>query len=136
MIGWPGAEGNSGGQLDGGPLGILPAHRRQFGHVPVGGAGQALQRVFEIRVRFDAVESAVGDQRVQHRAALARFTSGCRSRRSVVRFKRGHECRGPGPAGRAAETAVTVRWIAERLRMGSVANVNTMLYQWRRGRRK
>ena len=27
-----------------------------------------------------------------------------------------------------AETAVTVRWIAERLRMGSVANVNTMLY--------
>jgi putative transposase len=31
------------------------------------------------------------------------------------------------------ETLVTVAWIAERLQMGSVANVNTLLYQWRRG---
>ena len=29
------------------------------------------------------------------------------------------------------ETQVTVAWIAERLRMGSVANVNTLLYHWR-----
>ena len=28
------------------------------------------------------------------------------------------------------ETLVTVAWIAERLQMGSVANVNTLLYQW------
>ena len=28
------------------------------------------------------------------------------------------------------EMLVTVAWIAERLRMGSVANVNTLLYQW------
>jgi putative transposase len=32
------------------------------------------------------------------------------------------------------ETLVTVAWIAERLQMGSVANVNTLLYQWRNGR--
>ena len=31
------------------------------------------------------------------------------------------------------ETLMTVAWIAQRLRMGSVANVNTLLYQWRRG---
>lgn len=31
------------------------------------------------------------------------------------------------------ETLVTVAWIAERLQMGSVANVNTLLYQWRQG---
>jgi putative transposase len=30
------------------------------------------------------------------------------------------------------ETLVTVAWIATRLQMGSVANVNTLLYQWRR----
>jgi putative transposase len=30
------------------------------------------------------------------------------------------------------ETLVTVAWIAERLRMGSVANVNTLLYHWRK----
>jgi hypothetical protein len=30
------------------------------------------------------------------------------------------------------ETLVTVGWIAERLRMGSVANVNTLLYHWRK----
>ena len=29
------------------------------------------------------------------------------------------------------ETLVTVAWIAERLRMGSVANVNMLLYRWR-----
>lgn len=29
------------------------------------------------------------------------------------------------------ETLVTVAWIAERLQMGSVANVNTLLYRWR-----
>jgi REP element-mobilizing transposase RayT len=34
------------------------------------------------------------------------------------------------------ETLVTVGWIAERLKMGSVANANTLLYQWRRDRRK
>jgi len=32
------------------------------------------------------------------------------------------------------ETLVTVAWIAERLQMGSVANVNTLLYQRRQGR--
>ena len=32
------------------------------------------------------------------------------------------------------ETLVTVAWIAERLRMGSVANVNTLLYHWRQGK--
>jgi hypothetical protein len=32
-----------------------------------------------------------------------------------------------------AETLVTVAWIAQRLQMGSVANVNTLLYRWRRG---
>ncbi len=32
------------------------------------------------------------------------------------------------------ETLVTVAWIAERLQMGSVANVNTLLYQWRQGK--
>jgi hypothetical protein len=30
------------------------------------------------------------------------------------------------------ETLVTVEWIAERLRMGSVANVNTLLYHRRK----
>lgn len=30
------------------------------------------------------------------------------------------------------ETPATVAWIAERLRMGSLANVNALLYQWRR----
>jgi hypothetical protein len=30
------------------------------------------------------------------------------------------------------ETVVTVAWIAARLRMGSIANVNTLLYRWRR----
>jgi putative transposase len=34
------------------------------------------------------------------------------------------------------ETLVTVAWIAARLRMGSVANVNTLLYHWRHGGRK
>jgi hypothetical protein len=34
------------------------------------------------------------------------------------------------------ETLVTVAWIAERLQMGSVANVNTLLYRWRQGKRK
>src|SRR6266487_179973 len=34
------------------------------------------------------------------------------------------------------ETLVTVAWIAERLQMGSVANVNTLLYQWRLGKYK
>jgi len=34
------------------------------------------------------------------------------------------------------ETLVTVAWIAQRLRMGSVANVNTLLYQWRQGKHK
>jgi hypothetical protein len=32
------------------------------------------------------------------------------------------------------ETLVTVGWIAKRLGMGSVANVNTLLYLWRKGR--
>jgi len=32
------------------------------------------------------------------------------------------------------ETLVTVAWIAERLRMGSVANVNTLLYHRRRNK--
>jgi len=32
------------------------------------------------------------------------------------------------------ETLVTVAWIAQRLQMGSVANVNTLLYQWRQGK--
>ena len=34
------------------------------------------------------------------------------------------------------ETLVTVTWIAQRLQMGSVANVNTLLYQWRQGKFK
>jgi hypothetical protein len=34
------------------------------------------------------------------------------------------------------ETLVTVAWIAQRLQMGSVANVNTLLYQWRQKNRK
>ena len=34
------------------------------------------------------------------------------------------------------ETLVTVAWIARRLQMGSVANVNTLLYQWRQGKCK
>ncbi len=33
------------------------------------------------------------------------------------------------------ETLVTMAWIATRLQMGSVANVNTLLYQWRRARK-
>ena len=32
------------------------------------------------------------------------------------------------------ETLVTVAWIAQRLNMGSVANVNTLLYHWRQGK--
>jgi hypothetical protein len=31
------------------------------------------------------------------------------------------------------ETLVTAAWIAARLQMGSVANVNTLLYHWRQG---
>jgi dihydroorotate dehydrogenase len=34
------------------------------------------------------------------------------------------------------ETLVTVAWIAERLQMGSVAHVNTLLYRWRLGQHK
>src|SRR2546426_9008620 len=34
------------------------------------------------------------------------------------------------------ETLMTVAWIAQRLQMGSVANVNTLLYQWRQGKYK
>ena len=34
------------------------------------------------------------------------------------------------------ETLVTVAWIAARLQMGSVANVNTLLYQWRRSQHR
>jgi REP element-mobilizing transposase RayT len=34
------------------------------------------------------------------------------------------------------ETLVTVAWIAERLQMGSVANVNTLLYRWRQEKRE
>ena len=34
------------------------------------------------------------------------------------------------------ETLMTVAWIAQRLQMGSVANVNTLLYQWRQKNRK
>jgi REP element-mobilizing transposase RayT len=34
------------------------------------------------------------------------------------------------------ETLVTVAWIAQRLQMGSVANVNTLLYQWRQDNKK
>jgi putative transposase len=34
------------------------------------------------------------------------------------------------------ETLATVAWIAERLQMGSVANVNTLLYRWRVGKCK
>ena len=34
------------------------------------------------------------------------------------------------------ETLMTVAWIAHRLQMGSVANVNTLLYQWREGKRR
>jgi len=34
------------------------------------------------------------------------------------------------------ETLVTVAWIAQPLRMGSVANVNTLLYQWRQDKYK
>ncbi len=33
------------------------------------------------------------------------------------------------------ETLVTVAWIAARLQMGSVANVNTLLYRWRQSRK-
>ena len=34
------------------------------------------------------------------------------------------------------ETLVTVAWIAQRLQMGSISNVNTLLYQWRKGKFK
>jgi REP element-mobilizing transposase RayT len=34
------------------------------------------------------------------------------------------------------ETLVTVAWIAARLQMGSVANVNALLYRWRQGKGK
>ncbi len=34
------------------------------------------------------------------------------------------------------ETLRTVGWIAQRLQMGSVANVNTLRYQWRQGKYK
>lgn len=32
------------------------------------------------------------------------------------------------------EALVTVGWIAQCLRMGSVAHVNTLLYHWRQGK--
>jgi len=32
------------------------------------------------------------------------------------------------------QTLVKVAWIAERLQMGSVADVNTRLYRWRQGK--
>ncbi len=34
------------------------------------------------------------------------------------------------------ETLVKVAWVAQRLPMGSVANVNTLLYQWRQRKQK
>ena len=73
MRGWLGGEENSSGQLDWRLAAVLPVQWRQLGHLLVGRCRQSLQHIFEVGVRFDAVHPAVLDQRVNHRAALARF---------------------------------------------------------------
>ena len=69
MNGWPGAEGISGGFLPAGLAGFVPIERRQLFDVPVGGAGQPLQHVFQIGLGLDAMHPAVGDQGVDGRVA-------------------------------------------------------------------
>jgi len=73
MSSWPDAEGNSGGQLDGRLVRLLPALRRQLRDFLIGRPGQARQHVFETGIGFNTVQLAVGDERIHHRAALARF---------------------------------------------------------------
>ena len=73
MSGWFVGEENSGGQLDRRLMRRLPVARRQLSDGLIGRGVQALQHVPEIRMGFDAVQPAVGDERVDHRAALARF---------------------------------------------------------------
>ena len=62
-------EGNSGGLLEFWLASLLPVEWRQLGDFLVGRRGQSLQHVFEIRIRFDAVQPAVLDQGVHHRTA-------------------------------------------------------------------
>src|SRR5271155_1186420 len=73
MRGWRAAAATSSGQLDLLLTGLLPIERRQLTDFLVGRAGQALQHVFEVAIRFHAVALAVFDQSVDDGAALARF---------------------------------------------------------------
>ena len=67
------AKKKSGGQFDFNLAAFLPVERRQLADLLVGRAGQALQHVFEVGIRFHAVPRAVLDQSVKDGAALARF---------------------------------------------------------------
>lgn len=73
MTGWLVGEENSGGQLDRRLMCPLPVERRQLSDGLIGRGGQPLEHVFKIRMGSDVVQPAVGDERVDHRAALARF---------------------------------------------------------------
>ena len=73
MPGWPSAEEVSGRLFEGGLAGLLPLEWRQLVDFPIGGVRQPFKHVFEISVRFDAVQPAVLDERIDHGAALAGF---------------------------------------------------------------
>ena len=72
MTGWLGAEEVSDGQGDL-LASFFPVERRQLGDLLIGCRGQALQDVFEIGIRFDAMQAAVFDERIHHGAARAGF---------------------------------------------------------------
>jgi len=72
----------------------------------------------------EQAERMVGEELRRRRWTEA--TLGARNKGDVEKLKMAVRLRN--------ETLVTVAWIAQRLRMGSVANVNTLLYQWRRGK--
>ena len=73
MAGWRGAEGDSGGLLEFRLAAFLPVERRQLGDLLVGRCWQVLQHVFEIGVRINAVQPAVLNERIHHRAARSGF---------------------------------------------------------------
>ena len=72
----------------------------------------------------EQAERMVGEELRRRRWTEA--TLGARNKGDVEKLKMAVRLRN--------ETLVTVAWIAQRLQMGSVANVNTLLYQWRRGK--
>ncbi len=74
----------------------------------------------------DKAERVVGEE--MQRRRWTETTLGKRSKGDLEKVKRAVRLR--------KETLVTVAWIAQRWQMGSVANVNTLLDQWRQRKQK